>query len=244
MKITLWIPAADSPRWPCVMSWLHMDSPEGSEVAFVRSGANNIKYSWNKVVQDFLKSDSEWLFSSHNDVVFDPQTLNRLLSWNKPLVSATVFMRTNPVIPHIWASYDEEKHRQPYVARIQDTYDWFRKYPQYLSFNKPFVMEPKPEDSLFEIDFTSTSCCIIHRDVLQDMKKLVGEEWFRWDNDYNGGGEDRHFFEIARAVGYPAYVDRSCVVGHLPGDVPTGLMDFVMSYNSSNFVNTGEMSNE
>jgi hypothetical protein len=236
-KVTLWIPAAESPRWPCVMSWLHMDDAD-CQLSFVKSGANNIKFSWNKVVKDFLATDGDWLFSSHNDVQFDPGTLPRLLSWGKPLVSALIFMRTSPVLPHIWASYEDHQH--PYIMRINDTYNFFRQHNEYASKFGPFIMDPRPDDALTEIDFTSTSCCIIHRSVLEKMRVIIGEEWFRWDNDYNGGGEDRHFFEVARAAGFPAFVDRSCVAGHLVGDIATGVMDFITWQNTNKFEGTGE----
>jgi hypothetical protein len=211
----------------------------GAELSFVRSGANNVKFSWNKVVTDFLdKTDNDWLFSSHNDVQFDKDTLPRLLSWDKPLVSALVFMRQSPTIPHIWASYNEHKH--PYSVRINDTYQWFMKYRNAASKFGAFIMEPRPDDALFEVDFTSTSCCLIHRSVLLAMREKYGDTWFTWDDDFNGGGEDRNFFEHARACGFPGYVDRSCIAGHLVGDVAIGPIDFLAWCNSSSFVGTGE----
>ena len=243
MKVTLWIPAAEDPHWPCVMSWLKMEDA-GAELSFVRSGANNIKFSWNRVITDFLdKTDNDWILSSHNDVQFDPGTLPRLLSWNKPLISALIFMRQSPVVPHIWASYSADR-KQPYALRVNETYKWFIKHSDYLSSQASFLMDPRPEDALEEIDFTSTSCCLIHRSVLEAMRTKYGDTWFQWDDDYNGGGEDRNFFEHARAVGFPAYVDRSCCVGHLVGNIATGPMDFMAWCNTSRFTGTGEPDSE
>ena len=234
-KVLVWIPAAESPRWPCVMSWLKMEDA-GCDLDFIRSGANNIKYSWNKVVLDFLESEGDWLFSCHNDIVYAPATLPRLMSWNKPLVSALVFMRKSPVMPHIWLAYSDT-HEQPYALRIQETYQWFMAHPKDIRFDS-FVMVPRPDDALQEIDFTSTSCVLIRRSVLEAMRERVKDEWFRWDNDFSGGGEDRNFFENARAVGFPAYVDRSCIVGHLMGDVQTSSADFIAWSSVSNFGGT------
>jgi hypothetical protein len=75
------------------------------------------------------------------------------------------------------------------------------------------------------------------------MREEVQYQWFVWDDDYNGGGEDRNFFEHARAAGFPAYVDRSVIVGHLVGDVPTGSMDFMMWTQSSTFKGLGDDDN-
>lgn len=236
-NITLWVPAAESPKWPCVMSWLNMEYPDDCRMTFVRSGANNVKYSWNKVIKDFLETDSEWILSSHNDVVFHPGTLPRLLSWNQPLVSALIFHRQSPTIPHIWRG--ETPGQRPYVQRIQETRQWFMQHMEYIQPG-PQLMEPRPDDALIETDFTSTSCTLIHRSVLESMKKDCGEMWFQWDDDYGGGGEDRRFFEIARRVGFTPYIDRSCIVGHIVGDIPTSAMDFMMWTQSSNFTGTGE----
>jgi hypothetical protein len=75
------------------------------------------------------------------------------------------------------------------------------------------------------------------------MREKYGEEWFLMDDDYYGGGEDRRFFEHAREVGYPAYVDRSCVAGHISGDTPIGVLDFMVWTTVGEFVGTGERGN-
>lgn len=225
MSITLWIPSADSSaRWPCVMSWWNLETPNNEKLHLVRSGANNICYSWNAVVKDFLASKDTWLLSWHSDVMGDPQTLTRLLSWNKPLVSALIFMRTYPVMPHIWKSY--ESHPDYYSQRVTDTRKFFLAYPEHMGKRDPFVIDPRPADALTPVDFTSTSCILIHRAVLEDMREEVKDIWFKWDDDYTGGGEDRNFCQHAKAAGYETFVDRSCVVGHLAGDIPTSTADF------------------
>jgi len=233
-KVTLWIPAAESPRWPCVLSWMNVIYPAGERPAFMRSGPNNVRYSWNKAVRDFLKTDSEWLWSCHNDVTFEPETLVRLLSWNVPLVSGLIFMRTSPVVPHIWNQYYQSG---PYAYRVRDTREWLLDHldTHGIPFG-PRVMTPRPDDALVPVNFTSTSCTLIHRSVLEATK----DPWFEWDDDYNGGGEDRKFFEAAKAAGFQPYVDRSCIVGHLVGDIPTSAADFLVWTDANEFHETGE----
>jgi hypothetical protein len=242
MKITLWVPCADSSaRWPCITSWWNLETPDNIKLRLVRSGANNPKYSWNKVVKDFLETDDDYLLSWHSDVVGDPQTLLRLLSWDKSLISALIFMRNSPVTPHIWKEYDKSESGRM-VNRIRDTREWFYAHPEYI---KPgaFVMEPRPDDSLVPIDFTSTSCTLIHRSVLEGMRESVQDLWFLMDDDIVGGGEDRRFFQFAKDAGFEAFVDRSCVVGHLVGDIPTSSMDFIAWDSVSTFQDTGEITN-
>ena len=174
----------------------------------------------------------------HNDVVVAPETLTRLLSWNKPLVSALVFMRTNPIVPHIWKTYANDTSGRM-VMRINDTRDWFYNHKEYIR-SGAFVMEPRPDDALAPIDFTSTSCTLIHRSVLEAMQKIIGDLWFVMDDDLAGGGEDRRFFTVAKEAGFDAFVDRSCVAGHLVGDIPTSSFDFIAWDSVSTFTDTGE----
>jgi hypothetical protein len=142
-------------------------------------------------------------------------------------------------VPHIWQRYIVDN--QDYVKRIDDTRDWFYNHKDYIRFG-PFVMDPRPDDALTDIAFTSTSCTLVHRSVLVEMQKLdeCGDNWFLWDDDYAGGGEDRRFFDLARRAGFPAFVDRSCVVGHLMGDIPTSSAEFIAWDSVSEFRGIGE----
>lgn len=239
MKITLWVPTASKrpESWEQVEAYMHTSvTPDVEQLYFLRTKPGNIKVIWNKAIKDFLESDSDYLWSVHDDVLYHYDTLPRLLSWGKPLISALVFHRQSPVLPHIWKSYEPGG---PYAMRLQDTKKWFMERTGEIRFG-PHVMVPRPDNALVEVSFTSTSCCLIHRKVFEDMKPLVGEEWFRLDNEIAGGGEDRNFFENALKVGYPCFVDRSCIAGHLVGNVPTGSADFMMWESVSTFPDTAE----
>ena len=197
----------------------------------------DIKHTWNNKIKEFLASGNDWLLSAHSDVVFAPESLLRLLSWDKPLISGLIFMRQSPPVPHIWNAYDGQEERM--VQRINDTRDFFYARPEWIKFG-PFVVDPRPDDALVEVDFTSTSFTLIHRDVLETMRPYVADLWFELDDELKGGGEDRRFFQNAKMAGFPAYVDRSCVVGHLTGDIPTSVADFIAWDSASVFNNTGE----
>jgi len=220
-----------------VDSWWNLKTPADCELKLLHTGPGNVKYIWNETVKDFLKSDSDWLLSCHHDVVFAPDSLIRLLSWDKPLISALIFMRQSPPVPHIWNAYDGKEERM--VQRITDTRDYFYANPEWIKFG-PFVIEPRPDDALVPVDFTSTSFTLIRRDVLETMRPYVNDLWFELDDELKGGGEDRRFFQNARMAGFPSFVDRSCVVGHLTGDIPTSVADFIAWDSASVFNNTGE----
>jgi hypothetical protein len=193
-------------------------------------------------VAEFLNSGDDWLLSWHSDVVGDPKTLMRLLSWDKPLVSALIFMRTWPVMPHIWKAYPKDDSIMS--PRIKDTRAWFKKHAEYMGRRDPFVIDPRPDDALVNVDFTSTSCVLIHRSVLTEMHKENKGAWFKWDDDFEGGGEDRNFYQHAKLAGFDAYVDRSCVMGHLVGDIPTSAADFFTWDYVSTVIGTGEPPHE
>jgi len=241
-NITLWIPADTQPNWNVITPCWNLKTPGNKRLRLIpgRAISINIRQSWNNSIKYFLdETTDEWIFSVHNDVVVDPETLMRLLSWNKPLISALIFMRAGPALPHIWKQYDNSDGRM--VMRINDTRAFLYKHPEYMANFTSFVMHPKPKDALVEIDFTSTSCTLIHRSVLEAMRPLVKDIWFEWDDDTNGGGEDRRFFINAKQSGFQAYVDRSCVVGHLRPNVVTSVADFVAWDSVSVYQGTGEV---
>lgn len=248
-KVTLWVPAVAAPKgWSTVMSWWNMQTPGDLKMELIpgRAQASNLEHAWNEAVKYFLeKTTSDFLFCIHDDVVAAPETLLRLLSWDKPLVTALTFMKQSPTVPHIWKSYHAD-HIQPYAMRIQDTYEWFViQHKDQIRFGA-YVMDPRPDDALVEVDFTSTGCTIMRRDLLEALREPMSERWFKWDRDANGvetmgaGGEDRNLCEHARAIGMPGYVDRSCIVGHLVGEIPASAADFIMWTSVSNYNGTGE----
>jgi hypothetical protein len=222
------------------MSWWNLATPDGQRMELVPGKAlpESIEHTWNKTLKEFLETDSDYILSLHNDVVTHPHTLMRLLSWDKPLVSALVFMRQSPVVPHIWQSYPDSMFK--YALRVKDTRDWFMDHKEYINF-QAFVMDPRPEDALFSLDdgFTSTSCTLIHRSVLEAMEKNIGDRWFVRDG-FGAGGEDRRFFEEARKAGVTPYIDRSCVVGHIVGEIMTSSADFMMWDAVSTYNGIGE----
>jgi hypothetical protein len=180
---------------------------------------------WNQAVRDFLASDCDYLWSCHNDIEFQPGTLKRLLSWDKPLVTALMFMRQGPIVPHVWAGKPPDSPDEPgYMTHFRDTCQWFLDgHEDAIKFGSQ-VIEPRPDDALIRVDFTSTGCTLMHRDVLAAME----DPWFRRDTgDFRHQGEDRYFFEKARAAGFDAYVDRSCIAGHMAFNVSVGVIDFM-----------------
>jgi len=169
--------------------------------------------AWNRLVELFLTTDSEFLFSVHSDIIYLPGTLARLMSWGKPLVGALHFSKNPPNIPMVYAGVDPNRPHW-YNISFDETRAWLEKHQDLLSMSGPAMLEVAPADSLMPVDFTTTGCLLIHRDVLTTMTP----PWFVYE--YPHGSEDRRFFEAAKACGVQGYVDRSVIAGH--GDPPVG----------------------
>ena len=218
-EIVLWIPtgSARPESWLQIEGLLNTRIPDGYTMRFYRTRPSvDPMKTWNDAVENFLASGAEWLWSVHDDVVVHPLALERLLSWNEPLISGLVFTKENPAFPHIWKLNDEGRHTQP----VDEIKEWFMAREEDIRPGAQ-VLYPRPADALTPVSFTSTSCSLIHREVFEKL----GGDWFAMDE--RGGGEDRRFFAKAMVRGFTPYVDRSCICGHL-GLWPSGVMDFIL----------------
>ena len=90
---------------------MHTKVPEGYSLNFKLTPPGDTMRTWNDLTRGFLESGAEWLWSVHDDVVYHPLTLERLLSWNEPTIGALIFTKQNPALPHIWKIHNE-RHAQ------------------------------------------------------------------------------------------------------------------------------------
>ncbi len=232
-EILLWIPAGGTrpESWLQVSGYMNTVVPDGYTLKFRITPPGQTMRTWNALTREFMDSRAEWLWSVHDDVVYHPSTLERLLSWNEPLVGALIFTKQNPALPHIW-----QIHNGKHAQMADETRDWFMERIDSI-LPGPQVLNPKPSDALTPVSFTSTSCCLIHRSVFEDTAHYG--DWWELDTLGEPGGEDRRFYGRAREEGYTPYVDRSCVAGHI-GATPTGVMDFILWQNHPLFNQTCE----
>lgn len=221
-EVWLWVPTGNErpESWLQVQGYMDQVVPDGYRMKFKVTRRSKLMLDvWNKLIKEFLASDADWLWSVHDDVVVHPQSLERLLSWNKKLVGALIFHRKYPALPHVWIEEDPEEYQQ-----VEETKRWFMAH-QGAILPGPIVMNPRPDEALIEASFTTHSCVLMHRSVLEDM----GDNWFAWEGEGPfKHGEDRRFFKIAREAGHQLYIDRSVIAGHLFSSQPTGAMDFML----------------
>lgn len=225
MKIIQATPRCGPPSWRYLDSltewgiWHSLQHPD-VEIALSHPGRYlPIDVARNLLVEQFLKSDGDYLWFIDQDAVFLPQTLDRLLSRKMPIVSALEMMRLEAACWPMALKGPPDPITGQYRIQAAEIYAWIAAHFDAMS-NAPQVLEDTPADSLLETTFTGCHCLLIRRDVLEAMEP----PWFQ---GYNPGGEDQYFCEKAAESGLVTYVDLSVLVGHATMDRTIGAFDFM-----------------
>lgn len=228
MGVAIGIPICGYPSWQLVRGLMSLAWPAGPR-GFITAGETDrplpIDVAHNRIIETFLSDKRlEWLLMVDADATLHPKTLLRLLSWNQPVVGALCFTRHCPAGPTIYAGRREGDPEGYYVIRVAETRAWLTAHPE-MAVNQATVMEPRPDDALAPVDFTGAHCLLVRRDVLE----AVGSPWFErlLPEGGHGTGADRDFCEKARRAGFPLYVDRSVLAGHMVGERCIGALDFL-----------------
>ena len=220
MKYMIGIPTLGVPSWPLFDSLVQMKAPDGGSIQYCRASGLAVDLARNHLVDELLLSTCDAIMMVDSDAGLHPGTLNRLASWDKPIVGALAFSRFTPMIPTICAGRTDDYYS--YYVRVDETVDWLKHHPDLIGTG-PALLDPAPADSLRPLHedsgFTGGHCLFIRREVFEAMEP----PWF----SNRLGYEDRYFCEKAIAAGFPLYVDRSVVAGHVYGDRQVGALDFL-----------------
>lgn len=116
-----------------------------------------VGYHWThlareKAAEKCVKDKHDWLLFLDSDMTFPPDTIERLLSHNKPIVSGLCFKRQWPPRPTIYRSLDADMNS---VANLTE---W---------------------DPLQKIDAAGCACLLIRREVLEAVPApwFALDEW-------------------------------------------------------------------
>lgn len=166
----------------------------------------NLAKARNRLVVEFLDNHSEadWLWFCDTDMVFDPDTMHRLVARAVQmdltvLGALCVIVTADGPIPTMFIDDPDT------VTRV--LLDW----------------EP---DQVVEVAATGTGCLLVHRCVLEKMHADAGgsaNAWFGFDVVHSETGkewalgEDVSFCLRARKSGFAINVDTTCHVGHHKG---------------------------
>lgn len=201
-------------RENAVNVWEQLGAPESPNPLDLRllhnylaiEASANIAKARNRLVDEFLTNypECDWLWFCDTDMVFEPDTLHRLVRRAiecdvKILGALCVIVTADGPIPTLFIEDPET------VTQVM--LDW-------------------PEGTVGEVAATGTGCILIHREVLEKMQADRGgskNAWFGFDVVLadNGSewalGEDVSFCLRAREAGYTIHVDTTCHVGHHKG---------------------------
>ena len=220
MKYMIGVPTLGAPTWPTFDSLLQLKTPDGGQLQYQRVSGFAVDIARNHLVDALMLSDCDAILMVDSDATLHPDTLTRLASWNVPIVGALAFSRTWPVLPTICSGRCDDY--TTYWVQVEETKQWLTDHPELITAGSALLDVP-PEGSLRPLHedggFTGGHCLLVHRSVFEALEP----PWFSNRKGY----EDRYFCEQAIAAGFPAYVDRSVVAGHVYGEAQAGALQFM-----------------
>jgi len=199
-----------------VSTWEAMGAPESPNPIDLRLLHNwfcveataNLAKARNRLVDEFLTNpdfvDCEWLWFCDTDMVFEPDTLLKMIARAvvndiKILGALCVIVGADGVAPTL-----------------------FEANP--TTITQMFIGLPEP--AVMEVAATGTGCLLVHRSVFESMFEQSGGSkncWFGFDIRTGASGtewslgEDVSFCLRAAEAGFPTYVDTTAHVGHHKG---------------------------
>lgn len=191
----------------CLLVTLNHDRGNGQRLAGfqrVRCTAN-ISDGRNQLVHWFLnESEADWLWMVDTDMVWHPESLDRLLAHanpdKAPIIGALCFARDNRT-GQVWPTLYE-------LEPIPDSGDW--RFFRYHSW---------PKDTLMPVDGTGAAFLLAHRRVFEAVRDHGYSRAFPWfqETENTGGrvSEDLTFCLRARNCGFPIFVHTGVRVGHI-----------------------------
>ncbi len=177
-----------------------------NRVLTAQGDAGHLDVGRNKVVQEFLKSDLEWLLWIDTDMAFQPREFDLIAgsmdAEERPMVSALYYSSGNP-IPHPVA-FTNEFHPEDGMVHADS------------------IPEPETEE-LVEVDGVGFGFVMIHRSLFERVAEEFGpthphRPWFDC-SDFGPyvepPSEDLSFCHRVRALDIPIYVHTGARVGHV-----------------------------
>lgn len=164
----------------------------------------------NYIVKLFLEdTDAEWLFMVDTDMGFQGDVVERLLAVadprERPVVGALCFANKQLDMDQ-WNGVNNEIIPTMYdLGKTGDN--------QGISFVHHVSY---PENELVQVAGTGQACILIHRSVLEKIRKKYGDAWYdQVKTKYGLAGEDLSFCIRVTALGMPVYVHTGIKTNHL-----------------------------
>lgn len=200
-------------------SLMGLHKPQGCLVTKIKAASVDI--ARNQIIE---KLERDWVFFMDSDQTFPPETLERLISWDLPIVSGLYFKSPGKPVPHAYKFMWEEAKKYPegseqadhfYMSLINEVFNYLLRFREEMKHGTPLgaVLPAKRED-LIECDGVGGGCLLIHRRVFEAIEK----PWFKC-NPGTFIGEDFYFCRKAQAAGFKIYLDPGIICGHKQKDL-------------------------
>lgn len=148
----------------------------------------------NVLVEKCLATNATHLLFLDSDMIWPKETVSRLLSHNKPVVSGLYFQKEAPFNPVV---YDFDKELSPHYWQILPC-------------------------SLAGMDGAGLGCCLIERSILDKHQSKNSFGWkFRSDQCGEDVEFFRRLYDGHQPKGYLAYLDPTLICGHLGRNIVT-----------------------
>lgn len=147
----------------------------------------------NYCVIQAQKNQSDYLFFVDDDMVFEKDTLTRLLAHNKEVIGVNSYSRCLP---------------------LSSTVGLMDKDGKYMHPDKHSAIEMKIPDTLFKCYFVGTGVMLIDMKVFDKIEK----PYFVFKSDKNGmivHGEDGSFCEKVKSIGIDIWCDPTIEIFHI-----------------------------
>jgi len=196
-------------------SFIGLKKPLGTKLTKIKGV--NVDKARNEIVR---KLEKDWLFFMDSDQTFHPDTLNRLLSWDLPIVSGVYFKTPGQPIPHIYKYvYKDDAHL--YISKVKEVGDFLIRYKDELSKADQAMILPAKREDLIECDGVGGGCLLVHRRVFEAIK----DPWFECAKG-TVAGEDFDFSRKVQMAGFKIFADPGVLCGHEQKDI-TGHQHFL-----------------
>jgi len=200
-------------------------SRQGIGSGYFQAAGHRVDKNRDRIVESFLTAEDkpEWLLMLDSDMEHPEEIANRLMKWNKPIVGALYFHRGDThdpfVFKYVGRRPDAFGRMSHSWAPLRDLVYKFLSESSVPMADGSFAVQNPPFDPLIECDAVATGAMLIHRSVLEKMKKPI------FEYEEMAISEDLMFCRKAKEDGFPIYCDLSTICGHY-AFVPMGQAQF------------------
>lgn len=193
MSVLIGVSASVQSRYSVFSECLaNLRRPNGSEVMFAMG--IDIGENRNTIVRRALKDGFEWVFFLDDDMVFDANHLERLLSHNRQVV-ASLYLNRMP--PHGVMAFNESRYVPATYYGVEGIWMW-----------KAVSLEGAPPSGLADIVAAGTGGMLIGHKVFEKIKY---DTWF----DHFQSTDDLAFCQRVVEAGFPIFLDLGARMGHV-----------------------------